>query len=148
MLEEVAPPALLRYLRKAYGQWLYFPSQRLAAKSTPLVIYPLNAVLTTEREKMKVLRTIFGPRRLDTFAPPVTLCLAALATMYVFRKKRGYNPYGEDLGFMIRHGIYGRKAWRERLKVLEQALDGPSSLRKDIDGFLRSMGAWDEMTVS
>ncbi len=148
LLDEIAPPALLMYLRKAYSRWLYFPSRRPSGKSAPLVIYPLNAVLTTEKEKMKTLGAIFGPRRLGTFAPPMTLCLVALATMYLYRKERGYNPYGEDLGFMIRHGIYNRKAWLKRLEELERALDGPSSIRKDIDGFLRSMGAWDGTAVS
>jgi len=136
-LEKEFPSSLLRCLRKTYARWFYSGStdggQRLS------IVLPLNAILVSEEKKMKILGRELGFGRRESFAPPLTNCLVSLASIYLYRKKFGYNPYSETLGHLIRHGMYDRALSLKRLKELYANLDGSSSLRREINDFFLSI---------
>lgn len=136
-LEKEFPLPLLRYLRKTYARWFYSGSADRERRLS--IVLPLNAILVSEEEKMKILRRELGLGRRKSFAPPLTNCLVSLASIYLYRKKFGYNPYSETLGHLIRHDMYDRALSLKRLNELYANLDGPSFLRREINDFFLSI---------
>lgn len=136
-LEKEFPTSLLRYLRKTYARWFYSGSADRGRRLS--IVLPLNVIFISEEEKMQILGRELGFGRRKSFAPPLTNCLVSLASIYLYRKKFGYNPYSETLGHLIRHGMYDRALSLKRLKELYANLDGPSSLRREINDFFLSI---------
>jgi len=69
-----------------------------------------------------------------------TLCDIALATVYVYRKRRGFNPYGKDISSLIRWGVVDKKRFDEELRELYNKIDRKSAFQKRIKLTLQDLG--------
>jgi len=78
---------------------------RSSKKKLPDMLHPLNTLVDYSAQKVyDELEKNTGIEK-SQFYSEKTTCLVSMATMYVYKKARGYNPYTMDVSNQIRHGI-------------------------------------------
>lgn len=115
-----------------YRREIFNSNDHYHKTSLPKIIYPLNAIGHTENIIIKTLSKEFGKNNINNFSSIKTICFVALATIYLFKEKFGFNPYLNDISKLIRWGIVSKDKYKEEVLKLEEGLYTNNVLREEI----------------
>lgn len=130
-------PALLKLLSDK--ECLYTPTNTEQNKKTlPLFLHPMNTLADYRATRiMDELAAHVGIKK-DRFFSEQTTCVISMATMYLYQKARGYNPYCGDVCNQIRNGIIDKDNAGIKDALMNMA-DQPKT-KKLVAQALRSIG--------
>lgn len=91
----------------------------------PLFLNPLNTLTDYNAKKIyDELEANTGIKK-ENFYSEKTLCLVAIATTYVYKKAKGYNPYHKHVSKQIREGVVDKDSSVKQ--GLTDAIDQPEN---------------------
>ncbi|MCM8797239.1 MAG: hypothetical protein NC923_05100 [Candidatus Omnitrophica bacterium] len=105
----------------------------------PQIISPLNTIDYRENDAIRVLSKALDIKDPKQFYSLNTLCFISLVTIFLFKKKLGFNPYYEDVSRLIRWGVCDRSKVKRELEETERRIAEDPLVRNSICRFLESL---------